>query len=135
VAEFCDHSNGRACGSCILQGNFWLAEQLLGFQEGCDAGFLLAFYAVPQSSRDSRQMHSDCKSRDKMRPKNRPRRPRAGFEVHQGGGWSALHPSRFTPGKRPGTHCTGGWAGPRGGPDRRGKSRPHRHSIHGPSNL
>ena len=34
---------------------------------------------------------------------------------------------------RPGTHCTGGWVGPRAGLDRCGKSRPHRDSIHGPS--
>ena len=27
------------------------------------------------------------------------------------------------PGKRPGTHCTGGWMGPRAGLDRCGKSR------------
>jgi hypothetical protein len=39
------------------------------------------------------------------------------------GGWSTPHPSRFTPRKRPGTHCTGGWVGPRAGPDRRGISR------------
>jgi hypothetical protein len=30
------------------------------------------------------------------------------------------------PGKRPGTHCTGGWMGPRAGLDWRGKYRPHR---------
>ena len=30
------------------------------------------------------------------------------------GGWSMPHPGRFTPtGKRPGTHCIGGWVGPR----------------------
>jgi hypothetical protein len=35
-----------------------------------------------------------------------------------GGEWSASHPCRFTPGERvPGTHCTGGWVGPRGGLD------------------
>jgi hypothetical protein len=28
--------------------------------------------------------------------------------------------------ERPGTHCTGGWVGPRAGLDRCGKSRPHR---------
>jgi hypothetical protein len=32
-------------------------------------------------------------------------------------------------GKRPGTHCTGDWAGPRVGLDERGKSRLHRDSI------
>ena len=30
----------------------------------------------------------------------------------------------FTPRERPGTHCTGGWVGPRAGLDRCGKSRP-----------
>jgi hypothetical protein len=34
-----------------------------------------------------------------------------------GGEWSASRPGRdFTPGERtPGTHCTGGWVGPRAG--------------------
>jgi len=35
----------------------------------------------------------------------------------------------FTPGERPGTHCTGGWVGPRADLDRCEKSRPHRDSI------
>jgi len=39
----------------------------------------------------------------------------------------------FTPGERPGTHCTGGWVGPRAGLDRCGKSHPYRDSIPGPS--
>ena len=30
----------------------------------------------------------------------------------------------FTPQERPGTHCTGGWVGPRAGLDWCGKSRP-----------
>jgi hypothetical protein len=33
-------------------------------------------------------------------------------------------PAAFTPGKDPGTHCTGGWVGPTSGLDRCGKSRP-----------
>ena len=39
----------------------------------------------------------------------------------------------YTPGKRPGTHCTEGWVDPRAGLDGCGKSRPHRGSIPGPS--
>ena len=35
--------------------------------------------------------------------------------------------------EKPGTHCTGGWVGPRSVLDRCGKSRPHRDSIPGPS--
>jgi hypothetical protein len=35
-------------------------------------------------------------------------------------GWSTPRPGRFTPG----THCIGGWVGPRGGLDGYGKSRP-----------
>jgi len=31
------------------------------------------------------------------------------------GGWSVPRPGRFTLGERPGTHCTGGWVGPRAG--------------------
>ena len=33
-------------------------------------------------------------------------------------------PAAFTARKRPGTHCTGGWVGPRAGLDRCEKSRP-----------
>ena len=42
-------------------------------------------------------------------------------------------PAALYPRERPGTHCTGGWMGPRAGPDRFGKSRPHQVSIPGPS--
>jgi len=41
-------------------------------------------------------------------------------------------PAALYPRERPGTHCTGGWVGPRAGMDRCGKSRPHRDSIPGP---
>ena len=45
-----------------------------------------------------------------------------------------LHaPAALYPRERPGTHCTGGWVGPRAGLHRCGKSRPHRDSIPGPS--
>jgi hypothetical protein len=38
-----------------------------------------------------------------------------------------LHaPAALPPGKRPGTHCIGGWVGPRAGLDGCEKSRPHR---------
>jgi hypothetical protein len=42
-------------------------------------------------------------------------------------------PAALYPQERPGTHCTGGWVGPRAGLDRYGKSRPHQDSIPGPS--
>ena len=35
--------------------------------------------------------------------------------------------------ERPGTHCIGGWVGPRTGLDRCERSRPHRNSISGHS--
>jgi hypothetical protein len=38
-------------------------------------------------------------------------------------------PAALPPGKRHGTHCIGGWVGPRAGLDGCGKSRPHRESI------
>jgi len=38
------------------------------------------------------------------------------------GGWSTPRPGRFTP-ERPGTHCIGGWVGPRAGVDGCEKSR------------
>jgi len=42
-----------------------------------------------------------------------------------GGEWSASRPGRaFTPGERtPGTHCTGGWVGPRAGLDTQDRGR------------
>ena len=33
-------------------------------------------------------------------------------------------PAALPPGKKPGTHCTGGWVGPRVGLDGCGESRP-----------
>ena len=71
-------------------------------------------------------------------PCNRPRNPRGGVEVYpysffnlhrRGSGWSTPRPRRFTPGKKYGTHCIGGWVGPRTGLDGCGKSRLHRDSI------
>ena len=45
-----------------------------------------------------------------------------------------LHaPAALPPGNRPGTHCIGGWVGPRAGLDGCEKSLPHRDSIPGPS--
>jgi len=38
------------------------------------------------------------------------------------GGWSTPRPGRFTPQERPGTHCIGGWVGPRAGLDGCGKA-------------
>jgi hypothetical protein len=52
----------------------------------------------------------------------------------EGGEGSASRRGSFLP-ERPGTHCTGGWVGPRAGVDRCGKSRPHRDSIPEPSSL
>ena len=42
----------------------------------------------------------------------------------EGGEGSASRPGRSLPRERPGTHCIGGWVGPRAGLDRCGKSRP-----------
>ena len=42
-------------------------------------------------------------------------------------------PTALPPGKRPGTHCIGGWVSPRAGLDGCGKSRPNRDLIAGPS--
>jgi hypothetical protein len=46
---------------------------------------------------------------------------------------SASRRGRPLPQEGSGTHCTGGWVGPRAGLDRCGKSRPHQDSITGPS--
>ena len=44
-----------------------------------------------------------------------------------------LHaPAALPAGKKPGTHCIGGWVGPTAGLDRRGKSRLHRDSPSSP---
>jgi hypothetical protein len=49
-------------------------------------------------------------------------------------GWVvSTTPRPLYPRERPGTHCTGGWVGPRAGLDICEKSRPHRDSIPGPS--
>jgi len=45
---------------------------------------------------------------------------------------SASRPGRSLPRERAGTHCTGGFVGPRAGLDRCRKSHPHRYSIPGP---
>ena len=42
-------------------------------------------------------------------------------------------PRPLYPQERPGTHCIGGWVGPRAGLDGCGKSRAHRDSVPGPS--
>jgi len=42
-------------------------------------------------------------------------------------------PAALPPRKRPGTHCPGGWVGPRAGLNRSGESRPHRDSTPGRS--
>ena len=41
-----------------------------------------------------------------------------------GVGGQSHAPAALPPGKRPGTHCIGGWVGPRAGLDRCVKSRP-----------
>ena len=47
--------------------------------------------------------------------------------------WGQRHaPAAFYPRERPGTHCTGGYVGPRAGLDRCEKSRPHQDSIPSP---
>jgi len=43
-------------------------------------------------------------------------------------------PAAPYPRERPGTHCTGGWVGPRAGLDKCGKSRPPPGLGPGPSN-
>ena len=43
-------------------------------------------------------------------------------------------PRPLYPRERPGTHCVGGWVGPRAGLGRCGKSRPHHVSVARPSN-
>jgi hypothetical protein len=45
--------------------------------------------------------------------------------------WLTPRPGRFTPRKRPGASCLGGWVGLRADLDVWGKFRPHRDSIPG----
>jgi hypothetical protein len=45
------------------------------------------------------------------------------------------HALAALPRDRPGTHCIGGWVGPRAGLDGRGSLAPHQDSIPGPSSL
>ena len=47
-----------------------------------------------------------------------------------------LHATTAEPkGKRPSSHCIGGWVGPTVGQDNCGKSRPHPNLNPGPSSL
>jgi hypothetical protein len=46
-----------------------------------------------------------------------------------GVGGQLHNPAALPPGMRPGTHCIGGWVGPRAGLDGCEKSRPHRDQI------
>jgi hypothetical protein len=50
------------------------------------------------------------------------------------GGWVInATPRQLYPRERPGTHCTGGWVGPRAGLDCAENLAPHWDSIPGPS--
>jgi hypothetical protein len=55
------------------------------------------------------------------------------FKLGASWGWvvNSTPPAALSPGKRPGTHCTGGWVGPRADLNGCGKSRPHKDSIAG----
>ena len=88
---------------------------------------LLASPSVMQSTfRDAFRPVCNARSNGKGKgsPYNRPRRLRRGWVV-------STTPRPLYPRERPGTHCTGGWVGPRAGLDGCGKSRPHRDSIPG----
>jgi hypothetical protein len=76
-----------------------------------------------------------------MSPYNRPRTAQRGnriialliLELGARRGWMVnTTPRPLYPQERPGTHCIGGWVGPRAGLDVCEKSRPHRDSIPGP---
>ena len=85
-----------------------------------------------------RRHNLHCKRKDKVRPITGHEGPE-GEQMYSstlpstwaldGGGWSTPRPGRITSG----THCMGGWVGPRAGLDECGKSRLHRDSIPGPS--
>ena len=93
-------------------------------------------------NRNSYRNHCHCTVTKIKSHQNRPRRPRGGEEVQiyssfnlgsRWDGWSTPFPVPFTSGKKPGTHCIGGWVAPRAGLDWQGKSRSRRDSIPGPS--
>jgi len=98
--------------------------------EGTIAGIKLVSIAVLWAK--------NCQVSPCSRPQG-PKRGSRGIELYSsmtlapdGGGWSS-RPGRLYPLEWAGTHCTGGWVGPRAGLDRCGKSCPHRDSIPGPS--
>ena len=80
----------------------------------------------------------------RFHPSYRPRRPVGIVEVQHYSAFRPRHqkglrdqrndPDAFYPRERTGTHCTGGWVGPRAGLDGWNIS-PHRDSISGPSSL
>jgi hypothetical protein len=75
-------------------------------------------------------------------PRNRPEGPEGGgrgiallfLDLGARREWVvSTTPRPLYPRGRPGTHCTGGWVGPRAGLDVCENSRPHRDSIPRPS--
>jgi hypothetical protein len=77
-----------------------------------------------------------------MSPYNRPLRAQRGsrgidllmLDLGARRGWVVSNtPRPLWPQEKPGTHCIGGWVGPRAGLDVCEKSRPHQDSIPGPS--
>ena len=83
------------------------------------------------------------KGKGNVRPRKGQQNPKGGLEIYlssflnlgaRWGGWSTPRLGRCTPWERSGTHCTGGWVGPKAGEDGCGKSRSHWDSIPGPSN-
>jgi hypothetical protein len=82
------------------------------------------------------------KGKSKVRPRIGHKDPQGEYSVSctlclasalEGMGGKRHSPSALPPGKKLGTHCIGGWVGPRAGLGGCGKSRPHRDSIPGPT--
>ena len=86
-------------------GLLWTSDQTVA-----ETSYLVKFY-LEQATKAQRR--SRCIALLFLQPRRQ-----------MGMGGQRHAPAALPPGKRPGTHCIGGWVGPRAGLDGCGKSRP-----------
>jgi hypothetical protein len=99
-------------------------------------------FTIKYIRQNNRQMYIICiyiyegKGKDHPITDSKTQRRGRVIALHLGAGrgWVvSTTPRPLYPRERPGTHCTGGWVGPRAGLDVFEKSLPYRDSIPGPS--
>ena len=105
------HAQPIVTSQISLTQQHQITAQIMNFVSCNKTNTLLLYYYI-------------TKRKDKVRPER-------GHEGLDGGEW--LMPGRFTPGKKPCTHCIRGSVKPRASLDGCRKFRPHQDSIPGPS--